>query len=97
MGQERDTFDATIWVVGDPGGSLDAEIAVSDERLTITAQGVTLGDWKSDEFDLVGRGPRYELHVEGERLIIDLRDDQPNVGSGRGRHVRDSTNPLRSA
>lgn len=88
VGREQDIFDATIWVAGDPHGSLDAELAVSEERLVITAKGVTLGDWRAGEFDLVGRGPRYELHVEGERLVIDLTGAEPQIRSGRGRHAR---------
>lgn len=88
VGSGQDTFDATIWVVGDAEGGLDAEVAVSDERLRITARGVTLGDWTADEFDLVGRGPRYELYVEGEHLVIDLTGSEPMVLTNRGRHAR---------
>ena len=68
-----ETFPAALRTVGDVN-SLAATIELSDGRLRIAAGDTEIGDWPLTEVQLEEIPTGYRMAVEGELLMLDLKD-----------------------
>jgi hypothetical protein len=86
-----------VWVAGDPDSRIPAELALGDDRLTITSGEIPIGDWSLSELEIAGGDPYVRIEVEGERLVVDLTEPARFTRLARPRPERNSELPLEPA
>ena len=66
-------FDAALRVKGDTR-PIEARLKVEEGRLFITAADQPIGDWQLADLAFERTAAGFEVDVEGERLILELKD-----------------------
>lgn len=70
------TFDAFLRIEDTDEAPLSVVIDLTeDERVVVHAGEVEIGDWARDQMRLTARDDGFHLLVEGEEMVLDVRDD----------------------
>ena len=62
--------NAQIWLARSQADRLEVSVDLDDERLSITSNGGTIGDWALSEVEVVLALRNLHVFAEGEHLVI---------------------------
>lgn len=62
--------NARMWLARSQGDRLEVLVDLDDERLSITSNGASIGDWALSDLEIVQALRNLHVFVEGEHLVI---------------------------
>lgn len=68
-------YEGWLRISGEDEPPLGVEIDLTEDRLTVTAGDVQVGDWSRDEIRIAALQDGFHLRAEGEEIILDVTDD----------------------
>lgn len=67
-------YRGALRMPGELGPGLGVTVDLTGDRVRVTAGGTEIGDWDKDEIRLHAENDGFHVRVEGEEIILDLRD-----------------------
>jgi hypothetical protein len=68
-------YDARLRLSGADEAPISVVIDLTDDRLTMTAGDIEVGDWARDQVRVSAMPDGFHVRAEGEELILDVTDD----------------------
>lgn len=68
-------YEGWLRISGEDEPPLSVEIDLTEDRLTVTAGDIQVGDWSRDEIRIAALQDGFHLRAEGEEIILDVTDD----------------------
>jgi hypothetical protein len=68
-------YDAQLRLSGTDDAPISVVIDLTDDRLTMMAGEVEVGDWARDEVRISAMPDGFHVRAEGEEIILDVTDD----------------------
>jgi hypothetical protein len=68
-------YDARLRLDGTDEAPISVLIDLSDDRLTMMAGEIEVGDWARDEIRISALPDGFHVRAEGEEIILDVTDD----------------------
>lgn len=68
-------YDGRLRLVGSTSLPLGVEIDLSGNRMTLSASGSEVADWKLDEIDISEESDGFHIEAEGEEVILNVADE----------------------
>lgn len=68
-------YEATLRLPGDNEAPLGVELDLTDDRLTVRAGDIEVGDWSRDEIRVSALQDGFHIRAEGEEIVLEVTDD----------------------
>jgi hypothetical protein len=75
QGRTMTAYDARLRLDGTDEAPISVLIDLSDDRLTMMAGEIEVGDWARDEIRISALPDGFHVRAEGEEIILDVTDD----------------------
>ncbi|HEU4915580.1 MAG TPA: hypothetical protein VFV13_03365 [Acidimicrobiia bacterium] len=68
-------YDAQLRLSGSDDAPIHVVVDLTDDRLTMTAGDIEVGDWARDQVRVSAMPDGFHVRAEGEEIILDVTDD----------------------
>jgi hypothetical protein len=68
-------YDARLRLSGTDEAPISVVVDLTDDRLTMTAGDIEVGDWARDQVRVSALPDGFHVRAEGEEIILDVTDD----------------------